>query len=325
MLTPSDLLPLPYTPDLNEAGITYACRALAHGRVRLDRSIHPRLKRLAGEIAVELALRRNLREQGLRFSAEAAAPLSDPDRYDLRLEGRRCRVVTYVISHPQQAAALGRDPALLLQASALLPLDEAAGETRRPDDLYVFAFLLAEAEPRPQAQAYRIQPLGREWARPSLWQPLVNLTLTNEAETTQSFHLVGLDREREVQTCPLRLAGKESQSIEIGLHSLAYIQADELPGSSLRLACPPRSLQARLPVQGWCNLWMGAAQIIVAGWMGHEEFRHRGALLLAGAHTFQFDQTRVKNLQVPLSDLHPLKELFERLPRLKNGSRLASP
>ena len=47
MLTLSDLIHLPYTSDLTEAGITYACRSLAYTYDRMGGSAVERLRRTA--------------------------------------------------------------------------------------------------------------------------------------------------------------------------------------------------------------------------------------------------------------------------------------
>jgi hypothetical protein len=53
--------------------------------------------------------------------------------------------------------------------------------------------------------------------------------------------------------------------------------------------------------------------ILLVGYMTREEFSHRASFVQAGARVFQYDQTHVKNLAVPVSDLKPLSELFEQV------------
>ncbi|MFO3796597.1 MAG: hypothetical protein ACK8QZ_04840, partial [Anaerolineales bacterium] len=67
MLSPQDFISLPYTPDLTEAGITYACRSLAYTYNRMGIRLFERLRRIVAGIAVELALRRWLHAQGVPF------------------------------------------------------------------------------------------------------------------------------------------------------------------------------------------------------------------------------------------------------------------
>ena len=77
MLTASDLLRIPYTPDLTEGGITYACRALPHTYNRVGGSPFDRLRRIVAGVAVELAFRRSLTQQNIPFDIQGATPFTD--------------------------------------------------------------------------------------------------------------------------------------------------------------------------------------------------------------------------------------------------------
>jgi hypothetical protein len=58
-------------------------------------------------------------------------------------------------------------------------------------------------------------------------------------------------------------------------------------------------------------------EVLLAGYMAREEFGRHASFIQPGARVFQYDQTHVKNLAVPMSELKPLSELFEHV---KNGS-----
>ena len=49
------------------------------------------------------------------------------------------------------------------------------------------------------------------------------------------------------------------------------------------------------------------------GYLTHEEYRRKAHVLPAGSRVFQYDQTRTKNLAVPVSELQPLAALFEKV------------
>jgi hypothetical protein len=53
--------------------------------------------------------------------------------------------------------------------------------------------------------------------------------------------------------------------------------------------------------------------ILLTGYLTHEEFRRKASVLNAGMRTFQYDRTRTKNLLVPIGELNPFGELFERV------------
>jgi len=99
MITASDFLQLPYTPDLTEGGIAYAIRSLPYTYDRMGGSPYDRLRRIVAGVAVELAFRRHLSQQDIPYDVKGATPFTDPDRYDVSLGGHRCDIKSFIISN----------------------------------------------------------------------------------------------------------------------------------------------------------------------------------------------------------------------------------
>jgi hypothetical protein len=118
MLSPSDLLRLPYTPDLTEGGIAYALLSLSYADLSYDR-----IRRIVAGAIVELAFRRYLSQQDIPFEITAAAPFTDPARFDVSLGGHRCDIKSFLISHRDQITEIRRDSGILLNVPALVPSD----------------------------------------------------------------------------------------------------------------------------------------------------------------------------------------------------------
>jgi hypothetical protein len=331
MLVSSDLLHLPYTPDLTEGGIAYACRSLAYTYNRMGGSPVDRLRRIAAGVSVELAFRRYLGEQDIPFDVLGATPFTNPDRYDVSLGGHRCDVKSFFISRRAQVSELRREPGLVLQAPALVPLDQFAAEGHKPDDLYLFAFLLGlaaasqgdmrKAEAAGQA-VHLIHPLPETWARPSNWVPLEGLVLKSECETPITVEVGGMDAERNFFTTDLELPPKTRLSVEQGFYSLAYIHARCKPEARIGLHSPIHGEPYLISVHEWGNIWVYGMEILFTGWLTHEEFRRKAKVLNAGMRTFQYACTRTKNLLVPVAELNPLGPLFRRV---REWGKAASP
>ncbi|MBE3119809.1 MAG: hypothetical protein IMZ50_13775 [Candidatus Atribacteria bacterium] len=336
MLSTSDLLHLPYTPDLTEGGIAYACRSLTttYGRMGGSQPRAPsgnrdypagtgtnvdRLRRTVAGVAAELAFRRTLSEQSIPFDVLGATPFTHPDRYDVSLGGHRCHLKSFLITRRQQIALIRQDPALVLQAPALVPLDQFAAEDHKPDDLYLFAFLLgvvaATREDVDRATAagqpaYLIHPLPDEWARPANWLPLEKLALKSECEAPISVEIGGQNTGREFVTATLELPPKKRVPVEQSFYSLAYVHAARRPGARIGLHSPLRGEAYIVPAHAWGNIWVYGMDILLTGWLTHEEYRRRSSVLPIGSRTFQYDQTRTKNLSVPVIELKPLGGLL---------------
>ena len=322
MITSSDLISLPYTPDLSEGGIAYAGRWLAGMYGRLGEAPADRLRRCAAGAAVELAFRRHLTGQAVPFEVREATPFSQPEHYSLTLGGHRCHIISYLITRSGQVEQLRREPGALLQAPALVPLEQFAAEGNKPDDLYVFAFLageLAAAQEDIQAAGAAGRPfhlihlLPEAWRRPTGWQRLERLALKSECAEAMPVELGGLDAQRGFVTAAYELPARKRLPVTQEFYSLAYVHAGRLPERRLGLHSPLRGEAYIVQPHEWVDIWIRGEQILLAGWLTHEEFRRNAAVLNAGLPTFQFAHTHTKNLLVPLRDLNPLGSLLEKL------------
>ncbi len=322
MISTDDLLCLPYTPDLTEGGIAYACRSLPHTYDHIGGSPFDRLRHIVAGVAVELAFRRYLTQQNIPFRVKSATPFTDPDRYDVSLGGRRCDIKSFFISYRNQISALRADPGLALRAPALVPLDQYAADGYSPSDLYLFAFLtgLIAASPTDIQKAsgaglptHLLHTMPKAWIQPQTWMPLGPLTLKSESEEPLLLEIGGQDAGREFLTRSLQLAPRTRLQVDGDFYSLAYVHVKSRPTARLGIYSPTRRETHLVASVEWSNLWVYGMDICLAGWISREEFRQRASLIQEGSRVFQFNQTRTKNLAVSVSELRPLSELFEHV------------
>lgn len=322
MINISDLLHLPYTRDLTEGGIAYALRALPHTYTRAGGSPYDRLRRIGAGAAVELAFRRYLAEQNIPYEVKGAMPFTEPERYDVTLGGRRCRIKSYLISYREQVAEMKRDPGVVLNAPALVPSDQNAAEGRSDKDIYLFAFLsgLVTASQEDIHKAiYNKQPIHLvhvmpdAWLRPSEWKPLGRLVLKSESAEAQTIEVNGQDEERGMRTVSVELPPRTRVQLEQEYFSVGYIQSKSLPDARIGIHSPTGKKTHLIGALEWGNLWIYDMDILLAGWLTREEFNRRASPLQEGARVFQYERTRTKNLSVPVHDLKPIPELLERV------------
>jgi hypothetical protein len=331
MITSSDLISLPYTPDLSEGGIAYACHWLAGAYERMGDSPAERLRSRSGGAAVELAFRRYLTTQAVPFEVREGTPFSQPEHYTLALGGHRCDIISYLITRPGQLAQLRQDPASLLQAPALIPLEQFAAEGHKPDDLYVFAFLTGKVTASQEdvkiaiaaAQTiHLIHPLPEAWRRPAGWRRLERLALKSDCATNVPVEIGGLNAQREFTVAVYELPPRTRLEVAQEFYSLTYMHAGRLPGARLGLHSPVRGEAYIIQPYEWGDIWIEGKQILLAGWITHEEFRSKAAVLNTGMPTFQFAHTRIKNLLVRAEALNPLGSLMEKVRGWEAGNTI---
>ncbi len=322
MIGIDDLITIPYTPDLTEGGITYACRSLPHSYNNIGNSSIDRLRKITAGVAVELAFRRYLTEKNIPFDVVSAAPFTDPDHYDVLLGGHRCDLKSFLVSRRNQISALRADLGLALNAPALVPLDQCSSNGYSPNDLYLFALFtgLITTSPTEIKKAavavlptYLIHTMPTIWVRPQAWIPLGPLALKSDADEILTLEIGGQNAAREFLTFSLDLPPRTRKVVDADFYSLAYLHVKSRPGARLGIYFPSRRETYLINSNQWSNIWIYGMDIYLAGWISQSEFRQRACLIPEGSRVFQSDHTDIKNLAVPISDLKPLADLFERI------------
>jgi hypothetical protein len=273
-------------------------------------------------MATELALRRSLTEQAIPFHVLGVTPFIHPDQYDVSLGGHRCKLDCTLITRREQIARIRRDSAFALHAPALLQIEQFSAEGSKPDDVHIFAFLLGLAAVTSMEvdkalvagqPAFLIHPLPGGWSCPTDWTPLEKLALKSECELPITIEVGGQNSKREFSTARLELQPKKRVVVEQCFHSLAYLHASRRPEGRIGLHSPTRGEALIIPPQTWGNIWVYGMDIMLVGWLSHEEYRRKAKVLNAGMHTFQVERTREKSLLVPMEELNPLRPLFKRI------------
>ncbi len=320
MISAEDLLCIPYSPDLTEAGISYACRSLPHTYDRMGGSLFDRMRRIVVGIAVELAFRRYLTQKDVPFATKGATPFTEPDRYDVSLGGHRCDIKSFLISYRKQITALHAQPHQLLQAPALVPVDQYSTGSP-PEDLYLFSFVTGLFADSP-ADINKVRSAGRPlyfvhtmpgpWVRPQNWGSLGPLVLKQEGEVPLTVEIGGQGVDRNFITRRTHLPPHTRTQVGGEFYSVAYLHAEPRPDARLGIYSPGRKEMHLIQPGDWGNIWVYGMRIYLAGWITREAFRQKAALLPAGSRVFQYDRTRTKNLAMPVAELEPLPRLLSR-------------
>lgn len=317
MIASSDLLQLPYTPDLTEGGIAYALRSLPHGSLSYDR-----IRRTVAGVAVELAFRRYLSQHDIPFEIKSATPFTEPDKYDVSLGGRRCDIKSFLISHRDQISEMRHNPDVILNAPALVPSDHHTVDGHSDNDLYLFAFLsgLIAASQNDLKKVigtnqphYLIHAMPEAWRKPFNWNPLTPLALKSESDEKMLVEVSGQDEGRGFVTRLVNLPPKMRVTINDPFYSLASIHVKNIPSARLGIHSPAHQEVHIIPPLDWGNIWVYGMDIYLAGYISRGEFRQHAKLIAPNSRVFQYDHTKTKNLAVDISSLNSMQDLFARV------------
>jgi hypothetical protein len=320
MLTPSDFVHLPFSPDLSEAGAAYACQSLAEGHERVGGSPVASLQNSASTVAAELAFRRYLTGQAVPYSVIGSTPFTHPNQYNVALGGHRCIIKNFLVTHHNQLTRIRREPGTLLRSPVAFPSDLFASEEASPDDLYVFSFLLGttaiakvdlEKAMTAHQPVFLIHRLPGTWARPGAWLPLDDLALKSECATALTIELGGLDSGHNFTTTTFELPPKKLVRVDKCFHSLGYVRCLSRASARVGLQSARHGVPYIIPAYAWNNLLVYGMDIILAGWLPHTEFGRKASRFNAEMYINQFDRTHTKNLLVPVVELNPLSILLK--------------
>jgi len=321
MITPEDFIHLPCTPDLTPAGIAYACRSLAYTYDRMGGTPANRLRRIVAGIMVELAFRRHLSHRDIPFDLLGATAFTDPDRYDVALGGRRCDIKSFLIHHKGRISLIRSHPERLLEAEALVPVDQLSADHLREEDLYIFSFLTALITPQTKdieravtagQPIWMIHPLPNPWARPVHWRTLGRLRMKTELAETITVEIGGQDGDHKFRTGNVVLPPGRRVQLNDDWHTVSYLSLNCLPPGRVGIHSPVLAETYLVQPHEWANIWVYGMEIIFAGYITRGEFRRRARRIPMGSRVFQYPKTRTDNMAVPVSSLHPLSDLFVR-------------
>ncbi len=321
-LKPTDLVYLPCTPEMIQAGIRYACRSLAHTYDRMGGTNYERLRRIVAGKAVEFAFRRYLHEENIPYDNLGATPFTDPDRYDVALGGRRCDLKSFLFFNRAEISHIRRDPSYLMAASALVPADQVASNHLDDNDLYIFAFMTALMASTPadiQAAAAKNQPfcfihiLPSAWLMPGQWGSLGKLILKSNTGAITTVEIGGQSAGRRFLTESVYLAPGVRTEIKQDFYSVAYLYITHIPEGEIGIYSPALKESVIIQPGEWQNIWVYGMDIILGGYISRSEFRRTARYLPAGSRVLQYRHTRTPNLSIPLTQLHPLSTLFDKV------------
>ncbi len=315
MLTSSDIIHLPYTPDLTEGGIAYALRSLSY-----NNTTYNRMSRMVAGVAVELAFRRYLSQKNIPYEIASTLPFTEHDRHDVMLDKRRCDIKSFFISYREQISKIRREPEMLLDVPALVPSDIDAGEGHTDKDLYIFAFVTGlkatlQGDIKKVIETnqphYFVHILPEKWRTPQHWNPLGTLILKSEANIGVQVEISGQDAARNDITRLVDLSPNRQILVKDSFYSISAIRIKNNPAARLGISIQ-KNTHIISPAD-WKNIWVYGMDIILAGFITRGEFRQRAKHIPPETRVFQYNSTRVKNLAVPISSLKPLENLFTHI------------
>jgi hypothetical protein len=321
MLSPADLIHLPFTPDLTQAGVAYLCRSLCLQHIPAPHSDFIKLRRVVSETAVRLAFQRHLQKLEVPFLLRQHDPFTQPDSYDISIGGRRCKIHLTDIHQKDLIRSIQHDRERLLSAQALAPLPDQGLPAYTGDELFIFAFLTGLVTPYlrdiRRAQAANqpvdlIHLMPAAWNQPRPGRSLGELVVKSEPAEPVWVEFGGLGSGRTCLREEAPLPARQRFSLESTFHNLAYLRLKKLPEGRLGVYSPALNSTHIVQPENWSNVWVYGIGLYFAGFTSAGEYFKNAGCLPAGSPTLASHRTATPQLAVPLRELQPLENLFSR-------------
>jgi len=320
MVSASDFILIPYTPDMTLAGVAYTCHWLTHSHNDIESPIFPNLRRIVADKAMELAFRHHLVEYHIPHKNLSSPNFTDPDRYAITLGGRRCDLHGFLLGQKNVIRRVHGNLEELLKADALIPSEQFVSEIHSDHDLYIFGIVtaLVTTDRRELMRAldksqsnYLIYLLPKTWSNPEQWVTLGRLALKSENIQPITLVIGGQIENMQSQTQEVILPPGLRVELQNDFYSLAYLHVTPNPNGRIGVHSPRLSQTIIIQPNDWGNIWLYGMEVILCGYITHGEFRQHAHELPAGSRVLQYRQTPEKSLALPVANLHPMQELFE--------------
>lgn len=320
-LKAADIVALPFDDQYALAGVQYARDSLHYTYNRMGLPTAARLRKIVAGVVFEMAFRRWLEAQDVPYDLLGATHFTERDRYDIGLGGRRCDLKSFLLRSKAAIRSVRTDPGWLLDASALVPVDQLISTHLGPKDIYIFGFVaglearsLADSRQAQMhaAPAYMIYPLAaRQWARPRAWRPLGPLALKSNARAPVRVEVGGLGEDRQALREEIELQPRVRVELRPDFFAVLYLHAAAIPTAQIGLHSPVLQSTALIAPYEWKNIWLYGQRIYLCGWMNKHEFRKKSERLLPGSLTKQYRRTKTINRALPIDALRPIQQLAD--------------
>jgi len=317
----ADIVALPFDNQYALAGVQYARDSLHYTYNRMDLTTAARLRKIVAGVAFEMAFRRWLETYDVSYNLLGATHFTERDRYDLVLGGRRCDLKSFLLRNKQIIRTVSNNPGWLLDAVALVPVDQIKSTHLGPKDIYIFGFItglearsLADTRKAHAngAPGYLIHPLSaHKWARPRNWHNIGPLTIKSNARNVIQVEIGGLGLDRQLLREQVQLQPRVRTKLTNEYFSVLYLQSDAIPSGAIGLHSPVLKSTPVIEAHEWKNIWLYGRGVYLCGWMNKEEFRTKSKRLPPGSLTKQYRRTKTVNRALAISELRPIEQLAE--------------
>lgn len=325
MATYEEMVELPYSDDLTEAGVAHLLQVLRHQGGHKTYESFDAMRQHVSEKAVMLAFRRYLDGEDVPYTLAPQHVFQSGGEPELLLGGRRTSLFVTLISDRRSITQARKEPQRLTSLPSLVPRD--IDQTLHSHEaIYIFAALfglvtrsqeglqkaIAAGQP-----ARMIYPMPSSWRQPAQWRALDNLVVKTDGDESIALTLAGQNGERHPLETELIPTPQEREHINDDYHALHYLTTNQLPTGPVGVHSAVLDDTEVAGVYQWGNLWVYGMEIRLLGYLTTGEYHRQARYVPAGSKRFG-----VPNTEQPFWNVsaYHLRSMADLLGRVRNWS-----
>jgi hypothetical protein len=311
-----------FDQELTSTSLAFVLRSLPYISFTNNSSLYPYIQYQLLQTAVELAFQRYLSINNLPFEKIRGNPFTQPERYLLHLGGHKTLIHAQMINSKRAIDHFLKNPSLLLNhtLSFYSPQFE---ENRNPQNLHVFAFILASfARTLTETQRAILSGMPACWTyvlperlrRPVLWKPLNPISIQSKKLTPLTVEIGGQDHEKRFISKLLEIYPNRENILGENFYSLTYIRSSRIPEGTISIHLKSDIRTITIPPERWKNTWIYGKEIFFMGYLTDSQLERLKARLSTS------NRKTTASLMLSPKQLHPLQALFKQLRRWSDSA-----
>lgn len=317
MISPQDILHLPWDESLSLAGVTYVRQNLGRILGGPRPPSPPALRQLVASIAAELAFRRWLDSEQIPYTLLDDEPFTRPEWPRLTLGGRRLSLHTRLVSSRRAIQSIRRNPSVLMDAPAAVAPSALEAGGLSEGDLLAFGLLLG-LETRSLTDLERALAAGRPLylvaLPPGRWSRRDDLGIVTLSSPSGRQEVVVEGQLPSRAPWSIRTTLDPSAPMQSPpLHALIALHALGRPAGPVLVSTSAHPSPWQINPGMWCNLWVYGVELLALGWRTVRAFRAASRQHVGRRHSFLGIRAPEAWPTIEARHLRPLLALADRL------------
>lgn len=273
---------------------------------------------------MESAFKRLLDYHRVEYDLLGNTHWTKKDRYDVGIRGHKYDIKGCLITEAWKVAAIKKDPAWLLDCSALVPSDQISASSLKSDDLYVFPFMIGDVERNTGPDLFTINRhrylvhyfWDYAWIKNNKWTSRGKLTIESNLDVDLHLRVGGQGENKELVVEEFRMTPGSKETTKNEFFTVLFVQTDASPEGELIVQSKKIREAEHIAPGGWGNIWLYDGKVYFTGCLTKHDFRARSVEIPRFyKHCKQYGETKTANNAIPVADLDAFYPILPKGPQ----------